>query len=641
MFDPTDIIPTADEGGPRTRFYVRPPRLGTTQRRALGGAALIVVILLGLLVGVAASSGDSVESAGSRESAGSHESAGDDGDESDLIDDAAEDGFALEDDSFGYPDGGANVEQPPHNGGGGGGPVELDPVETVDEQCGKVLATGASLLVTPDPAILEPGDLSDALTIHNCAGDDVDWTAQTVPTVALDTSASTLAAGTTTQLGYTIEADAYAPGAVEFKIKVSEPGHNNYVDVYAFRPLLGQDVVAGNGTLSAGVEHGGCANSCITKAWLTPNATTSNLAFEVRTDTPASIEVWVGTQPPSGNGAPMDTSPAGATQWNTVLKPLQAAKTYHLLLRATDEHGNVDERTHSFVAPSPVDTADDLAPIEPKCHAQCISQAMLTPGDDFAVQHLDVTSTTPARFQVWVSTAPPTDDNGVPTFDDPDITEISGLEYHDSWQVDLTPLEGSTTYHIIVRAEDTDGTVAHRVGTFDTAAAPTFDVLVTFQHLKVTHDGDSSWKNRGELSFAWAVGDDTFGSRGEAKMHSGDGFTFPRASSSYLLTGLTADDFLPNIRVSGSERDADGKVEFCTMGTGAFAEAGRNDSCDAKWNVASSGLVTLGSIDSMARCSEFGIAEPTGSDGCMLLTTTNEGDDYARFEVVVSLHIAE
>lgn len=649
MSDPTASTPTVHPNGRHGGSHVRPRRFSTRQRRALAGVGLVILLLLGALIGVGggSSSGDGLESAASGEVAGAsgpsgddEDGAGDDGDESDDIDDADEDALDATDDSYGFLDGGQNVEEPPVPSGGGA-PVELDPVETVDEQCGKILATGAHLLVTPDPVVLEPGDLSDALTIRNCGEGDVDWTALTVPGVALDTAASTLAGGATTQLGYTIDADAYEPGAVDFKIKVSEPGHNTYVDVHAFRPTFGQDIVAGNGQFSAGEDAGGCANHCITKAWLTPNASSANLGFEVKTHTPATIRVWVDTQAPTGNGTPLATSPAGTTQWNTVLAPLQASTQYYLLLRATDANGKTDERSHTFTTTSPVNTVDELAGIDPKCHAQCITQAKLTPGGDFSVQHLDVQSTTPARFQVWVDTEAPSQQNGAPTFDDPELVELSGLEYHDSWQVDLQPLEGSTKYHIIVRAEDTDGEVAHQVGTFTTPPEPTSDVLITFHTLKVLHDGDSSWKNRGELSFAWAVGDTTVGTRGEEKMSDGDSFSFHRSKASYLATGLTDDDFLPNIRVSGSERDADGKVEFCSMGTGAAYEAGSNGDCDAKWNVASSGLVKVGGIDSLTRCSDHGIPDPRGADGCLLLQTLDEGDDYARFQVVVSLHIVD
>ena len=48
------------------------------------------------------------------------------------------------------------------------------------------------------------------------------------------------------------------PGAIDFKIKVSEPGHNHYVDVHAYRPLTGADLVGDLG-LSGGEGAGGCA----------------------------------------------------------------------------------------------------------------------------------------------------------------------------------------------------------------------------------------------------------------------------------------------------------------------------------------------------------------------------------------------
>ena len=483
--------------------------------------------------------------------------------------------------------------------------------------------------------------MSSALTIRNCDDAAVDWTAKTVPHVALDTAGSTLAAGTTTQLGFTIDADAYEPGAVDFKIKVGEPGHNHYVDVHAFRKTVGKDLVAGNGSFSAGDEAGGCANSCITKAWLTPNANTPNLAFEVKTNTPAKIRVWVGTDPQDGAGTPMASSAPGTTQWNTVLKPLQPATKYYLLLTATDDNGKTDSRSTSFTTVTPLDNPDDLAPVDPKCLAQCISKALVSPGGDFSVRHLEVSSKTPARFQAWVSTESPTDHDGHPGFDHADVVALSGLEYHQQWSTDLQPLAGDTTYHIIVQATDTDGHTAYQVGSFHTAPEPTHDVVITFHKVTVTHDGDSSWHNRGELSFAWGVGDTTIGTRGESKMSDGDSFGFDPWKSVYAATGLHDDDFLPTVYVSGSERDADGKSEFCTMGTGVAHDWGHNDACDAKWNVASSGLISVASIDSLTRCSELGLEGPAGDEGCVLLETVDHGDDYARFQVLVSIHVAD
>lgn len=546
----------------------------------------------------------------------------------------------LVDDSYGHPDSGANVEEGPVATSTGDGPVDLGPVETVGQTCGQALASGASLIVSPAPAVLEPGDLADELTIRNCSEQSVNWAASTVPDVSLDTAAATLAGGESTELGFVIDHDAFEPGAIQFTIAITEPSFDHDIDVHAFRKAIGLDHVAGNGTLSAGPGAGGCANSCIRRAWLTSHPTHPNVDFEVATDSPATVEVWASTVTPLGNVAPMEMSSPDVTLWNTTLRPLQPDTEYHLLLRATDGSGNTDERRTTFRTSKPVAPVGEFHGVDPKCHAQCISQAKLSPGADFSVRHLEVRSRTPAFFQAWLSTdAPSYGDDGVPTFEDPDLVEVSGLAYDTRWDVDLTPLRGSTKYHIFVRAEDADGNVSHRAGSFTTASEPTVDVLVTFQRLRVTNDGDKG-SNRGELSFVWDVGDTNVGSRGEERMSDGDGFTFPRSRSAYLATGLTERDHLPGIFVSGSERDADGRPDWCVLGSGAAArDSGKSAACDATWNVAALGFQTVASALDFPPCSELGVDDSPDGARCRVLTTPPRTDGYPQFEVTVSFTI--
>ena len=134
----------------------------------------------------------------------------------------------------------------------------------------------AALLVGPDPGMLN-GDLSSSLTITNCGDEHVDLTAATIPTVALSNAEGNLGPGSSSELAFDIDASAYEPGAIQFKVKVSEPGVNHYIDVYAFRQTLGGDVVAEVG-LTAGEGTGRCTLQCITTTWLTGNATTPNVS---------------------------------------------------------------------------------------------------------------------------------------------------------------------------------------------------------------------------------------------------------------------------------------------------------------------------------------------------------------------------
>ena len=563
----------------------------------------------------------------------------------DPDDDTAEDAADASDDSAGYPDGGGTPQAPPDPEGDGGEPVELDPVADDDDPCGQVKAEGGGLLVGPDPAVLEPGVLSSTLWILNCDDEPVDWTAATKPTVALAHAGGNLSPGSMSELGYTIDADAYEPGAISFKIKVSEPGRNHYVDVSAFRPTFGKDLVPDLG-LSGGADAGGCANQCITTALLSANLTSPDLGLDVGTNTAATISVYVSKNAPvadpKGNPvfpgkAPLATSPAGTTDWSTTLTPLQPATKYYLIVKATDANAKASYRSTSFTTITPVENPGGLVNPAggPGCAVQCITKAVLAPGASATEQALAVTSHTPARFMVWVGTQAPQYADGAPHFGDlPALAESD--DFVESWDTKLGGLTADHDYHIIVRATDADGNRAYRVGQFHTAKQDLPWLMVGFEKIHVTHDGDASAGNRGELSFAWGTADFTLGTRGEEKMNGGTTLAPDGIHSEFLVPN--AEGFLPTLYVSGSERDADGLAEFCTMGTGVFLDPGHSDSCDAKWNVASSGLVSVDSLAGLPRCAEFGIAE-LADHACMLFETPSNGDDYARFEVVVSIRI--
>ena len=380
-----------------------------------------------------------------------------------------------------------------------------------------------SCVVGPDPLVVPSGEMSSSLTIWNCGEGDVDWTAATKPSVTLADDHGTLFAGTSTPLGFTIDADQWSPGAVEFKIKVSESSANHYVDVLAFRPMWGSDAAADVG-LSAGEGAGGCANQCIVSAVLGTNYTSPDVSLHVTTNTPATIETYLSlnepNEDPDGNpifvgpdGDPVRVSPAGSTDWVTNLTGLQPSTTYYIVVRAVDEHGHDSFRSGSFVTITPPEMSDELANAGggDGCAHQCITSAVLHAGDDWSSKALSVTSNTPAQFQVSVSVNAPLWNGDVPSFDHADVWVPSGLEYIESWDTVIAGLHGDQTYHVIVEAIDVEGRSSYRVGSFHTGEAPMTNVLVTLHRIDVSHDGDSSWKNRGELSFAWGVGDDTVG----------------------------------------------------------------------------------------------------------------------------------
>jgi hypothetical protein len=623
--------------------------------RALRRAALAVVgtaLLLGTCAGLQAGGGGADDRSANASTEAGTASSGPGGASGDgevaagalpdaELDDATEDANDATDDSVGYPGGGGDQLPDAGNGGSGG---ELDPVGpdvASSAACQDLLASGAVVLVSPDPKVLPSGSMSSTLTLTNCGGEAVGWTAQTVPTVALADDSGDLAPGSSAELAFTIDADAYEPGAVNFKIKVSEPGRNHYVDVHAFRELVGSDM-AGDFGLTAGPDAGGCANQCIVSALLSANLTSPNVTLEVGTNTPAVMNVYVSESAPDEEDGhpvfpgvdPVATSGFATTHWTTPVSPLEADTKYNIIVEATDGNANTSYRSGSFTTITPVDLPDGFAsPDGPAgCAAQCITIALVSPqGADMAVH---VESHTSAIFDVYVSEEAPTYAGNVPSFDGSDSEPVASSDPLDleEWDTVLEDLLADTDYHIIVRATDLHGGRSYRVGTFTTPEGPQY--LVRFQAIEVIGDGDSGDLNRGELSFAWGFDDFTMGTRAEEKIHSGTTVQLGEADTAFIATD--GGGFLPMLYVSGSERDADGLVEFCSQGTGVAHEPGQNDDCDAKWNVASSGFYSGDSIDALPSCAGFDVADEFASARCMTFETADLGDDYPRFSVIVS-----
>lgn len=531
--------------------------------------------------------------------------------------------------------------------GGDPGAGELDPMgDGAPDPCADHDAAVGNLRVVPDPVILASGDLDGDLSVRNCGADAVGWTAATKPSVTLAPAAGTLDPGEVTTIAFAIDGSAWDPGAIEFKIKVSEAGHNQYVDVQAFRPMVGADVVAGV-DFAAGPGVGGCGDQCITKALIRRAATTADVSLDVATTVPAKVRVYLSKQAPIANPAgnpvfpgvaPKATSPNGVQSWTASLTGLQPTTKYFIIVRATDADGDVAYRSGSFRTITPYEAPAGgfaLGGTEPGCSAQCITKATVTPGDGLAPARLTVRTHTPAQVQLMLSTDAPTMVDGVPTFAQKDVWLTNGLDYVEAWDSDVSSLHPATTYHGIVVARDANGHRSFATGTVTTDGV---DVEITIHTVHVTQDGDSGKHNRGELSFAWGVGEHTVGIRGEHKMHPGDSIGFP-GHDTYLVHDA---DRLPTVYVSGSERDADGLIELCTGGTGANTSPGGSGSCDTKWNVAASAPVHvggLGGLGSLQECSSYGIDGAAADRPCQRLVSQDMSDDYAEFWVVVSYRI--
>lgn len=535
------------------------------------------------------------------------------------------------DDSTGVPDDDTPPDpqpQPQPPADDSGDPADLEP--TGDPQpaslCDTPPADGASLIVGPDPLVLPAGTLSGVLIVANCAPGAVDWSTSSAPSVTLAAGGET-PAGETTELGFTIDADAWEPGAIEVTVKVAETGHVHEVTVHAFRPTLGKDLVAGNGGFTAGSTAGGCANQCITKAAVKAAMSTPDIQLDIATTVDAFVKVWVSTQPPivvnkvpSFPGvAPIAASAGKVRSWLAPLSPLQAGTKYYVIVRAADANGKVSYRSGSFRTVTPAQSGDLVVPGgAPGCKVQCITKATFTPGPDPTSKHMEMRTNVPTTMQVAISTEVPHDLNGRPAFDHPAVFLASGEQFIGTWSADLGPLELGREYHVIVTAIDAKGRIDSRTGTFRTPPKPVYDVWFEVLDIDVIDDNDKI--GRGELSFAWSVGDEHVGARGEQKLNDGDHTSFGRNTSIHVVKGMTG--FLPTVYVTGYERDADGLVEFCSMGGGTMSDPGSNGDCDITWNTASTGIVDVAGISSLAPCTDFGVDPLVAAGrGCMLLET--------------------
>jgi hypothetical protein len=614
----------------------------TTRHTTARRWALVVLLLLALLGLLVASLSQRSTTAASPEAAARADRRGDRAPADASDSDAAEDARAAHDPA-------PELDEAVDDGTDPGDPgeVDFDTDGAGSDPCAAHDLADGQLVVTPDPLVLPSGEMDGELHVRNCGTDAVDWAAATKPSVHLATAAGTLDPGEVFPVELTIDGSQWEPGAIEFKVKVSEPGDSQYVDVHAFRPAVGADMVASD-DLSAGPGVGGCGNQCITKAALSTGYGSPDVGLDVATTVPAKVRVYLSTSAPAFTDAgdpwfpgqpPKATSASLVQSWKTSLTGLEATTKYFIIVKATDADGDTAYRHGSFktITPVQVDGGFALGGEEPGCANGCITKATVTPGDGSDPAKVVVRTHTPAVIQIMLSRKAPTTKDGHPHVEPKDVWHTSGLDHIEAWDDLVHGLQPATTYHGVIVARDANGHADYATGSFTTDGV---DVVITIHKVHVSGDGDSSPGNRGELSFKWGVGTppNLAGYRGEDKVHSGTDVHFSEAHRSYTVYDATGD--LPVVRMVGIERDADGRSDFCTAGTGVFMESGSNGGCDWKWTAARSGTVRAGDLAQLPECSHYGV-DDAGLDGCLRVESEDHGDDHPRYWFVVSYRYAD
>lgn len=282
-------------------------------------------------------------------------------------------------------------------------------------------------------------------------------------------------------------------------------------------------------------------------------------------------------------------------------------------------------------AVEPMGTIENDGP-PPGCSVQCMTYAKVTAANSPGRAHVSVKSNTAAKFIVQVSKQPPTYQNGKPKFE---LTNggKSTADYAMSWETDLNGLEPDTKYYGIISATDADYNTAYATGSFTTASV---NITIGMLEVKLSYDGDSGSLDRGELSYAWGVGNVTVGTRGEEKMSAPETVHFARPQSIYTLFDVKA---APPVYVDASERDGDALAEFCGSSGVVAHEPGSDGSCDAKWNVAVGKAKDVAAIAKLPTCQSMGFTLPPEERCELIFSAMNLGDDYARFHAAISYRV--
>jgi hypothetical protein len=387
----------------------------------------------------------------------------------------------------------------------------------------------------------------------------------------------------------------------------------------------------------------GCLSQCISSSTVTAAQFDPSATIAVTTNVATRLTLWMSTeqivQSPGGvphfptSIPPVAKKNIAVKSWTAEVNGLQADTTYRAILQATDRWGN-----HRFVTGT-IRTAKN-APVDliagSGCAYQCITMGVIQLRPRFDAVDVAVATSAPAQLSVYVSTSEPGWIGDAPVL--PESALIAPQSALDTtWSLPASGLDADTVYHVIARAEDAEGNVAHRVGQFRTAPEPPTRMVITIERIYLTYDGDPGQVNRGDVEFTWGILDDRFGYREVERMNDGEEFVPPGAIA--RVVDVAPGATIPRFGVTVSEYDTDGLWGNDCSNPVRFGDILEySDPCDRRVNAAFSAPMTVDDLAELQRCAVYGFIEGE-DDACILLSSHPANDDYAQIMVLASIEL--
>jgi hypothetical protein len=403
----------------------------------------------------------------------------------------------------------------------------------------------------------------------------------------------------------------------------------------------------------------GCQANCIVHATMQPLLLSPDVTFDLATNVDVTASIWISeAQPvidggyPVVQGWPDHFVPGWVREWQTTID-FEYETTYWITLRVEDTQGNLKWALTDYSTGAPP-TKDQLAANGDGCYFQCIDLGKVEFTDSFDTVVLvigtDVPDTEDVVFDVAVSTNAPSWSGDTPTMGSqfPFIVDQDG---GNDVRGHVSGLSPETTYHVVVKAIDEDGYMAHAVGQFATDPAPPTDVRVTWERFYVHYDGDAGAWGRGEIAWAWGMNDQpglanwgtpyrTYGARNQDKI--GDGTSIVLGQNTHHWVSVEAGATVPTVAVNAHENDTHGNHEHdncieyrqVTLGWQHY-----QDSCMTRSNVALAEGLTVADIAALPKCWQFDVPDVRGEDRCLVIESLPANDQHARFDALLSFHI--